>query len=123
MGLVPEIGGSVAYFRKGCADVMRSLSHEDHAARNVLGVAMFPMVPYADRIARNRFSFEGRTYSFSINNPPERYNVHGSGWHLPWTAHRLSQNEIVLRLEHSLLKSHTATALSSSSYCRQMLSP
>ena len=58
------------------------------------------MVPYANRITGNRFAFDGRTYTFAMNNPPERYNVHGNGWHLPWTSHRLSDNEIVLRLEH-----------------------
>lgn len=100
IGLAPEIGGSVAFFRKGGTDVMRPLSDDDRAAGNVLGVAMFPMVPYANRIAGNLFSFEGRTYAFSMNNPPERYNVHGTGWHLPWTAQRLGDDTIVLRLEH-----------------------
>ena len=46
IGLVPGIGGSLAYFRKGGVDLMRPLSPADLAAGNVLGVAMFPMVPY-----------------------------------------------------------------------------
>ncbi len=100
IGLVGEIGGSVAFFRKAGTDIMRPLSDADRAARNVLGVAMFPMVPYANRITRNRFSFDGRSYTFAMNNPPERYNVHGNGWHLPWTTRRLNDKEIVLRLEH-----------------------
>ena len=46
LGLVPEIGGSVAYFRLRRGDevvqLLRPLSEADRAAGNVLGVAMFP---------------------------------------------------------------------------------
>src|SRR3569833_3228039 len=84
IGLAPGIGGSLAYFRKGDVDLMRPLSSADLDAGNVLGVAMFPMVPYANRIADNAFDFGGRTWRFSANNPPEQFNVHGTGWHAPW---------------------------------------
>src|SRR3569833_4558744 len=84
VGLVPEIGGSLAYFRHRGIDLMRPLSSADLAAKNVLGVAMFPMVPYANRIAGNTFDFGGRTWRFSANNPPEQFNVHGTGWRAPW---------------------------------------
>jgi aldose 1-epimerase len=87
-GLVPEIGGSLAWFRFDGIEVMRALTVERQRARDVLGTAMFPMVPYANRIAGNAFDFGGRTWRFSANNPPERFNVHGTGWRLPWAAHR-----------------------------------
>jgi aldose 1-epimerase len=99
LGLVPEIGGSVAHFRVGKTDLMRPLSPEDAAARNVLGVAMFPMVPYANRIAGNAFEFGGRTWVFAPNNPPERFNVHGTGWQLPWRAEQRPEG-VLLSLEH-----------------------
>src|ERR1700749_4675283 len=85
LGLVPQIGGSVAYFRSRGVDLMRPLSSANLASGNVLGVAMFPMTPYANRIAGNEFDFGGRTWRFEANNPPERFNVHGTGWHEPWT--------------------------------------
>jgi aldose 1-epimerase len=50
-GLEPAIGGSVAYFRRGTPDLMRPLSPEAQRQGDVLGAAMFPMVPYANRIA------------------------------------------------------------------------
>ena len=40
VGLVPGIGGSVAWFRKGAADLMRPLSDADRARGDVLGVSM-----------------------------------------------------------------------------------
>lgn len=100
LGLAPEIGGSVAFFRRDGIDVMRPLSNEDRARRNVIGVAMFPMAPYANRIAENAFTFEGRAYRFEANNPPEKFNVHGTAWHLPWRSEILAANEALLTLEH-----------------------
>jgi len=86
IGLVPEIGGSLASFRFDGIEVMRALTDAERRASNVLAVAMFPMVPYANRIAGNAFDFGGRTWRFAANNPPERFNVHGTGWHEPWVA-------------------------------------
>jgi aldose 1-epimerase len=100
LGLVPEIGGSVAYFRKGGADLMRPLADADRERGDVLGVAMFPMIPYANRIAENEFTFDGRTYRFAQNNPPERFNVHGTAWKLPWREQRRAPDEAVLELVH-----------------------
>jgi aldose 1-epimerase len=99
IGLAPEIGGSLAWFRKNGIDLMRPLSDADHKAGNVIGTAMFPMVPYANRISGNSFEFGGQTWRFEANNPPERFNVHGTGWHLPWRAERGSEG-ILLSLEH-----------------------
>lgn len=84
--LVPAIGGSVAAFRHRGTDIFRPLSAADREAGNVLGVGMFPMVPYANRIAGNAFEFRGRRYRVQANNPPERFNVHGTGWHRAWTV-------------------------------------
>ena len=99
-GVIPEIGGSLAYFRKGSANLMRPLGDAERARGDVLGVAMFPMIPYANRIADNAFDFDGRSYHFAPNNPPEKFNVHGTGWQLPWRAEKLAEDEAVLTLVH-----------------------
>jgi aldose 1-epimerase len=99
LGLVPAIGGSVAYFRYRAVDLMRPLSGSNLTAANVLGAAMFPMVPYANRIVGNAFDFGGRTWQFEANNPPERFNVHGTGWHEPWTSERVDHGAL-LSLDH-----------------------
>jgi len=99
LALVPAIGGSVASFQLSGIDLMRPLSAADRAARNVLGVAMFPMVPYANRVTGNAFNFNGRHYAFAANNPPEIYNVHGTGWHRPWRVERADGSQVDLRLD------------------------
>ena len=100
-GLVPAIGGSIAHFRWRGIDLMRALSATDAQAGNVLGVACFPMLPYANRITGNAFTFEGRTWRFAANNPPERFNVHGTGWQRAWSADRAGPGEAHVTLEVS----------------------
>lgn len=99
VGLVPTIGGSVSHFRHRGTDLMRPLSEADRAAGNVLGVAMFPMVPYANRIGGNSFAYGGQTWRVEQNNPPERFNVHGTGWHRAWTVAEQTGTEALLTLE------------------------
>src|SRR4051794_1086924 len=97
--LAPEVGGSLASLRWQGREVMRPFSTADQAAGNVLGVACFPMLPYANRIASNAFVFEGRSFRFEANNPPERYNVHGTGWQRPWRVEEASASTAHLALE------------------------
>ena len=108
--LAPHIGGSIARFALDGIDVMRPLSAADRAARNVLGVASFPMIPFANRIGNNAFDFEGRRYTFEANNPPELFHVHGTAWHQPWTAEQIAPASAVLRLEVSNSTSYSYRA-------------
>ena len=102
--LVPEIGGSVASFRmcreSGIVNLMRPMSEEAQTSRNAGGAAMFPMVPYANRITGNCFDFEGRTYRFRPNVPAERFAIHGTGWQSEWTVGALSSVSADLHLDH-----------------------
>lgn len=97
--LAPDIGGSIARFRIDGIDVMRPLSDANRSAGNVLGVASFPMIPFANRIGGNAFTFEGQRYGFAANNPPEIYHVHGTAWHRPWAAEQAGADSALLTLE------------------------
>lgn len=99
VGLVPAIGGSVSFLRWRGIDLMRRLSDGDREAGNVLGVAMFPMTPYANRIAGNTFDFAARRWDVLPNNPPEKFNVHGSGWQNAWAVAVAGTAEATLSLE------------------------
>jgi aldose 1-epimerase len=99
-GLAPAIGGSLAFLRRGGIDLMRPLAPEAAARGDVLGVASFPMLPYANRIDGNRFTFESETFRVAANNPPERFNVHGSGWRSAWTVAEASATAALLVLDH-----------------------
>mgnify|MGYP001810020599 CR=1 FL=1 len=100
LGLVPDIGGSIAWLRIKGRDVMRPLSKADAATGNVLGTASFPMIPYANRIENNAFTFEGATYTVAANNGSEPFNVHGSAWKSVWTVEDVTASSAVLALDH-----------------------
>ena len=114
---VPSVGGSLSALRmmtgEGLVDLMRPLSSDRVARRNPVDMAMFPMVPYANRIADNSFTFEGHAYRFAANNPPERFNVHGTAWHKPWrvTAQDRRHLTLALRVEEPDLYSYEAQQL------------
>ncbi|UDL86971.1 aldose 1-epimerase [Mesorhizobium sp. PAMC28654] len=97
--LVPQIGGSVSSLRWCGIDLMRRLSDHDREAGNVLGVAMFPMMPYANRIAGNTFDFAAERWRVLPNNPPEIFNVHGSGWQHAWTVTEAGAGNATLSLD------------------------
>lgn len=100
LGLAPTIGGSIAFLRWRGIDVMRPLTPEAAARRDVLAVASFPMTPYANRIDGNRFAFAGKQYRVAPNNGAERFNVHGSGWKSAWSVETSDATSARLTLEH-----------------------
>lgn len=97
--LAPKIGGSIAAFRKAGVDIFRPLAPERAAAGDVLGVGSFPMLPYANRIDGNQFTFDGVAYRFKPNNGAERFNVHGTGWQSEWQVEEASSTSALLTLE------------------------
>lgn len=102
--LAPEIGGCIASFRTHRAgsivNLMRPMSEEAKASRNAGGAAMFPMVPYANRIAGNHFDFHGHTYQFKQNVPEEPFTIHGTGWQSAWTVATANATSAELNLDH-----------------------
>ena len=61
---------------------------------------MFPMLPYANRIANNRFEFEGRSHEFVPNACGQRFNLHGTGWTSAWHVVAVSADAAQLTLDH-----------------------
>lgn len=99
IGVLPEVGGSFAFARFDNIDFLRPVASEDLLKRDILGVACFPMVPYANRIAGNEFVFRGERYLFEPNLPNEPLNEHGSGWQMPWTAAEHGPAAVTMSLE------------------------
>jgi aldose 1-epimerase len=79
---------------------MRPMTEAAWAAADPIGSAMFPMLPYANRIAGNQFDFEGRVYKFEKNYSAEKLNVHGSGWLSKWSVAHADRKMAELTLSH-----------------------
>jgi aldose 1-epimerase len=102
VALAPAAGGSIARFtitRNGVVtDVMRPAVPEALAARDPLGMASFPMIPYCGRVARAQFEFDGETHQLDRNFGDSPHAIHGNAWQRPWavTEHGADRAELVL---------------------------
>lgn len=99
--LAPEVGGGIAAWRLDGEDVMRLTPPEALAARDPLGLASFPLVPWSNRIRRGRFSFEGRDVVLPPHHSDARNTIHGQGWINPWTVEDASATAARLAFDHA----------------------
>lgn len=82
--LAPETGGAIAGFRQGGFAVMRETPPD---AGDVDSFACYPLVPFSNRIAGGRFSFQGRTYQLRRDaSTGGRHAIHGEGWQRAWSV-------------------------------------
>jgi len=83
--VAPDIGGALAWFRAGGRPLLRPELTSGPYAGRALGMACFPMVPFANRIAGGRFRHAGVEYHIACN-VPEPHPLHGHGWQSAWTV-------------------------------------
>lgn len=95
--IFPEIGGSIGSWLIDEQPMLRSASDIAVAARNPLGMASFPLVPFSNRIGNAKFEWQGHQHRIRKNFPPERHAIHGIGWTTQWAI--TAQTEATLTLE------------------------
>ncbi len=88
----PEAGGSLARFAADGADILRPGS-------GVQG-ACYPLVPYSNRIANGRFTFDGKDVVVPANWPGMRHPMHGDGWSHAWTVAKNDARSAAIAYEH-----------------------
>jgi aldose 1-epimerase len=88
----PSAGGRIAQI--SCDEVAWLCGHDtDNAA---IAWGCYPMLPWAGRIRRGRFHFEGRDWELPASLGP--HAIHGTGFVSPWRVDVLSRNELALSL-------------------------
>lgn len=102
--LAPEVGGAIAAFdetRDGRSiDWLRPATPAALAARDPLGMASFPLLPYCNRIRDARFMFEGALIDLSGDGNAFAHALHGNAWRLPWRVEEVSASRARLHLLH-----------------------
>ena len=104
VGIAPECGASVAYFRtKGekLFDILRPASSTAIQKRDPNGMAMFPMLPYTHRIKDGKFTYWGITRFVAPNQAGVPDPLHGDGWKNKWTVEKASDTELQLSMSHN----------------------
>jgi len=98
--LSPGTGGAVLEWTMGGRAVFVPVTDANLRAQRGRAVAAYPLVPYSNRIAGGRFSFEGEDYQLDNNFGGEPHSIHGNAWEREWTvAHRM-EDQAVLILDH-----------------------
>ncbi|HEY0624729.1 aldose 1-epimerase [Sphingomonas sp.] len=95
--LVPALGGAIGALRHDGHDVLRPAPK---GARDPLETGCFPLVPYANRIAHGRFTFDGQAHQLPLNFGDHPHSLHGLGWQSAWTVAEAAADQATLTHAH-----------------------
>ncbi|MEG3181377.1 aldose 1-epimerase [Sphingomonas sp. LT1P40] len=95
--VLPELGGAVGALRHERRDMLRPAPD---GTTDPLATACFPLVPYANRIARGRFHFGGQVHSLPLNFADHPHSLHGLGWQAVWAVTDISDSAVTLAHGH-----------------------
>lgn len=98
--IAPHIGGSMVSFDIGGVPILRPTGEAALVARDVRGVACYPLVPYSNRIRCARLHFGGRTFELARNFGDHPHSIHGVGWQREWTVAEASRAHARLAFAH-----------------------
>lgn len=94
-------GGTILglWWNNGAAEVplLRPAVSDDADA---LASGCYPLVPFGNRVAGNRFSFGGVEYVLAPNTDWDRHYLHGEGWQEDWTIKEQTASTITLAFAH-----------------------
>ena len=79
--LLPDLGGAIGSLAFKGHEILRPTPA---GASDVLQTACFPLVPYANRIAHGRFTFDGAVIQLPVPARFAPHAIHGIGWQRAW---------------------------------------
>ncbi|MHA7820254.1 MAG: aldose 1-epimerase [Erythrobacter sp.] len=94
----PALGAGITAFRWRGIDVFRPHS----GGRHPTDLASFPLVPFCNRIAHGRISYQGhvRILPFAHGDIEPTHALHGVGWISSWLIEKSSSEQAILSLKH-----------------------
>jgi aldose 1-epimerase len=96
----PDLGGSVAGLWHHGEPVLRSA--EAAALTASIDAAIYPLVPYSNRLGYRRFRWKGQDHTTAANFGDEQaHSLHGVGWQRPWVVESHQAHEIVMVYRHT----------------------
>jgi aldose 1-epimerase len=99
LALRPDLGGAVAGLWHGETPILRSSEPAELVASR--RAAMYPLVPYSNRLGYRRFRWRGHDYTTRANVDDSPHSLHGLGWQRPWRIVSSNVLEVVLELVHA----------------------
>lgn len=98
LALRADLGAAIAGLWHGALPILRST--EPAALQTSRKAACYPLVPYSNRIAWRKFSWQGRDYTTQRNFDDNPHSVHGVGWRRPWSVVEQGATAATLKLVH-----------------------
>lgn len=89
---VVEVGGGIREYSAGGREVLESYAEEDMAD----GAHGAPLIPWPNRLADGRYSFDGADYRVPLTEPEKDNAIHGFLRWRPWLADRSSESRVVM---------------------------
>lgn len=93
----PGLGGATATLSHRGKAVLRPAPA---VCDRVSDMAVFPLVPFANRIAHGRFCHQDRIYLLPNNVSDFAHPLHGIGWLSTWTTVKRGKSDAILRHDH-----------------------
>ena len=97
--IAPDRGGGIAGWSIGDGPVLHPRLDEVLALRYATGLGAYPLVPYSNRIAHGRFTWEGRDYQLPLDAGSN--SIHGVGWESAWQPGGVTPTSAALTLAHA----------------------
>lgn len=102
----PSAGGSLTAWRftksdGETIDLMRPALPEAVEERAADKTAMFPLVPYSNRIRGGYFIYWGIRRTVPRNHPVVPDPLHGEGWQTAWNVVESTENSVTLAFDHN----------------------
>jgi len=95
----PDLGGVVAGLWHRQTPILRST--EPGMLEQSRAAAMYPLLPYSNRLGYRRFRWKGHDYTTRANVADSPHSMHGIGWQRPWQILSSNAVELVLGLDHT----------------------
>jgi aldose 1-epimerase len=98
--LAPQSGGAIARFSLDDVDLLRPMTETDMESGKGNNGAAYPLVPFSNRIANGRLSFEGEVFQLARNWPGVNNPMHGDGWSHAWRVVDNDSRSAEIAYEH-----------------------
>lgn len=98
--ILPNLGSSLASLTWYGKDLVQCLPASPVPPYLHIQLGMFPMFPFAGRVANGSFAWKGKTYELPVH-PGEEHSLHGAGWQAEWMVAEQNANRALFMLDAS----------------------
>ena len=93
-------GGAIESFTHSGFELFRPVADFRLEAEHGRAVGAYPLIPYANRVARGQFSFGGEDFQLGLNFAGHPHSLHGNAWMRVWTVVSATATRVHLALDH-----------------------